>query len=220
MEKNIIHPAVSRFIEKKIIAIVRGLPVQYVEPLCEALLRGGINMMEFTFDHLLPETDDDTTYAIECVTKRFSGEMMAGAGTVLTLENLYKAHNAGAQFIISPSTNTEIIHATKACKLASFPGAMTATEVSAAYVAGADAVKLFPASQLGPSYIKALRAPLAHIPMFAVGGITEENTGDFIRAGAIGVGTGGNLVRRDWIEAGAFDRIEAAAKAYCKALFS
>lgn len=95
---------------------------------------------------------------------------------------------------------------------------MTPTEVLQAYNAGADAVKVFPASCLGPAYIKAIRAPLFHVPLMAVGGVNEKNAADFMKAGCVGLGVGGNLVNKDWIENGEWAKITALAKEFMKAV--
>ena len=127
------------------------------------------------------------------------------------------AREAGAQFIVSPNTDRPIIHAIKALGLLAFPGAMTPTEAQRAYAAGADAVKIFPAGALGPSYLKALASPLSHIPFLAVGGIDDTNIAGFLRAGAIGAGVGGNLVNREWIEREEWGKCTALARAYVAA---
>ena len=137
-----------------------------------------------------------------------------GAGTVTTLEMLDAAYQAGAKFIVSPDMNPEIIAKTAELGLVSMPGAMTPTEILAAYRAGADFVKVFPATSLGAAYVKAVRGPFNHIPLLAVGGVNEKNVDEFIKAGAVGAGVGGNLVNKDWIAAGEFDKITALAKEF------
>ena len=204
--------------EKKIIAIVRGLPTAYMRKLAEALYRGGIDLIEVTFQQAKPDTWQDTADAIRDIGAYMAGKMLVGAGTVINERQLKLAHDAGARYIITPNTNPELIGKVKACGLVSFPGAMTPSEIVAAFEAGADAVKLFPAGALGASYIKAVRAPLAHIPLMAVGGVNEKNAGDFIAAGCCGVGVGGNLVNREWIENDEWDRITALAAAYRRAI--
>ena len=119
---------------------------------------------------------------------------------MLTTLQLAIAREAGAQFIVTPNTDRPIIHAIKALGLLAFPGAMTPTEAQRAHAAGADAVKIFPAGTLGPAYLKAIASPLSHIPFLAVGGVNDTNIAEFLRAGAIGAGVGGNLVNREWIE--------------------
>ena len=98
--------------------------------------------------------------------------------------------------------------------MVSMPGAMTPSEAMAAHTAGADFVKLFPAGALGAGYIKAVRAPLSHIAFLAVGGINENNAKSFIEAGCVGLGVGGNLVNKAWIEAGEFNKIAALARTF------
>jgi len=141
-------------------------------------------------------------------------EMFFGAGTVTSLKMLELAINAGAAFIVSPDTNEAVIRATVAAGLVSMPGAMTPTEIVTAHGCGADFVKVFPTSSLGAGYIKAVCAPLNHIRMLAVGGVNENNIGEFLAAGAVGAGIGGNLVNKKWIAAGEFDKITELAKQY------
>ena len=143
------------------------------------------------------------------------GDKMAfGTGTVTTLEMVELAKNAGAQFIVSPNTNEKVIRATVAAGMVSMPGAMTPSEVLDAHEYGADFVKLFPVGNLGTSYVKAICAPINHVRMLAVGGVNEKNTKDFLAAGAVGVGVGGNLVNKEWIAAGEFDKITALAREF------
>ena len=125
-----------------------------------------------------------------------------------------RAYAAGAQFIVSPDTNVAVIQRTRELGMVSMPGAMTPSEAMAAHTAGADFVKLFPAGALGAGYIKAVRAPLSHIAFLAVGGINENNAKSFIEAGCVGLGVGGNLVNKAWIEAGEFNKIAALARTF------
>lgn len=204
--------------QRKIIAIVRGLAPEYMVKLAEALYEGGIDLMEVTFNQAKPETWKDTAAAIKAVSEHMQGKMLVGAGTVIKQEQLDMAKEAGALYIITPNTNVELIRKVKEYGLLSFPGAFTPTEIEMAYEAGADAVKVFPAGNLGPSYIKAVKAPLSHIPLMAVGGVNEKNAADFLKAGCCGIGVGGNLVNKDWIEAGEWDKIIALAQEYRKAV--
>lgn len=204
--------------QERMIAIVRGLAPQHMLRLAEALLRGGMRMIEVTFAQAAPESWAGTAQSIESLAREFPGDILPGAGTVMTAEQVRIAQQAGAQYIISPHVDEAVIRATKNAQLLSLPGALTPTEAVQAFALGADAVKIFPAGQLGPAYIQALKAPLAHIPLLAVGGITEANAAAFLRAGAIGLGIGGNLVNRQWIEEGAWPRITALAQAYRQAV--
>ena len=204
--------------KSKIIAIVRGLAPEHMLKLAEALYAGGVDLMEVTFNQAKPETWKDTAAAIHAIGQHMEGKMLAGAGTVLTEEQLQMAIDAGAKYIITPNTNPALIRKVKAAGLCAFPGALTPSEIEAAHEAGADAVKVFPAGSMGPAYIKAVRAPLSHVALMAVGGVNEKNTADFLAAGCCGVGVGGNLVNKDWIAAGEWEKITALAKEYRKAV--
>ena len=171
--------------ERKIVAIVRGLSPEYLIRLGHAFEEGGIGLMEVTYNQSAPETWKDTARGIEAVEKEFGDRLLVGAGTVITLEQVSMTYNAGGHYLVTPTTQPEIIRAGKALGLGLYPGAFTPSEILAAYDAGADAVKVFPASCLGPGYIKAIRAPLSHIPLMAVGGVNEKNAADFIKAGCV-----------------------------------
>ena len=204
--------------QRKIVAIVRGLPPENMVRLGHAFEEGGIGLMEITYNQKAPETWKDTAAAIEAVAKEFGDRLLAGAGTVITLEQVAMTYNAGGRYLVTPATQPEIIRAGKALGLGLYPGAMTPTEILEAYNAGADAVKVFPASALGVGYIKAVRAPLSHIPLMAVGGVNEKNAADFMKAGCVGLGVGGNLVNKEWIENGEWGKITALAKEFIKAV--
>ena len=204
--------------QKKLIAIVRGMEEKKIVPLAKALYEGGIDMIEVTFNQSNPEQFVSVKRAIEAIRSALGSDVYTGAGTVMSNEQLHIAADAGAQYIISPHTNTELIKKTKEMGLVSMPGATTASEAQAAYEAGADFVKLFPASILGVSYLKALRAPLSHIPFLCVGGMNEQNIGEYLSAGAVGFGIGGNLVSKNWVDSGKFDQITALARKYVDAV--
>ena len=204
--------------QRKIVAIVRGLSPEHIVRLGHAFEEGGIGLMEITYNQKAPETWKDTAAAIEAVSKEFGDRLLAGAGTVITLEQVSMTYNAGGRYLVTPATQPEIIRAGKALGLGLYPGAMTPTEILEAYNAGADAVKVFPASALGTGYIKAVRAPLSHIPLMAVGGVNEKNAADFMKAGCVGLGVGGNLVNKEWIENGEWGKITALAKEFMKAV--
>lgn len=208
------NPNLQYIFSQKIIAIVRGLSSETILALAEALYAGGIDLIEVTFDQAAPQTWPDTAKAIRALALESHGRILPGAGTVITLEQYTMARDAGAQYIITPVVDPALITAVKKDGLCAFPGAFTPTEIELAYSAGADAVKVFPAGALGPGYIKAVRAPLPHIPLMAVGGINEENAAGFLAAGAVGLGIGGNLVHKTWIENGEFQRITELAQIY------
>ncbi len=202
----------------KLIAIVRGLGRDHMLSLAGALIEGGITMIEVTFNQARPETWTDTRAAIHSIAEEFQGVVVAGAGTVMSVEQANMAKDAGAEYIVAPNVDEAVIREAKRLGMGAFPGALTPTECQAAHLAGADAVKLFPAGDLGPGYLKAIRAPLSHIEFLAVGGVNEKNAAEFLKAGAVGLGVGGSLVNREWIEAGEFCKITALARAYRKAV--
>jgi 2-dehydro-3-deoxyphosphogluconate aldolase/(4S)-4-hydroxy-2-oxoglutarate aldolase len=201
----------------KLIAIARGLTSEPMERLADALLKGGVRMLEVTFSQNQPETWPDTAAAIRLISDRFAGRMLAGAGTVMTVEQLHLAADAGARYIISPHVEEAVIRETRRLGLVSLPGALTPTEISMAYGFGAHAVKVFPASVLGAGYIQAVRAPMPHIPLLAVGGINERNAAEYLAAGCVGLGLGGNLVNRSWMAQGEYEKITAVAAALARA---
>jgi len=196
----------------KVIAIIRGFEPDVCVKLAEAYDAGGIRLVEVTFPQAKPEDQPKTAAAIRAMAECLAGRVFPGAGTVLTRAQLHMAHEAGARYIVTPSVNPDIIKEAKDLGLVTMPGALSPTEAVTAFEAGADFVKLFPAGTMGPKYMKDLRAPLAHIPFLAVGGITVDNIADFMKVGAVGAGVGGQLSNKDLIAAGAWDRITEIAR--------
>ena len=205
---------IQKVLDRKIVAIVRGVYGEDCLNLAKALYEGGIELLEVTFDQSKPEALGRTSDTVKLLVEELGDKMAFGAGTVTSLEMVELAHQAGAQFIVSPNTNEAVIRATVEKGMVSMPGAMTATEVLDAYSYGADFVKLFPIGNLGAAYVKALCAPINHVPMLAVGGVNEKNIKEFLDAGAVGAGVGGNLVNKAWIAAGEFDKITALAREF------
>lgn len=184
--------------QEKLIAILRGVSPDQIIPVVAALKEGGIRFVEVTFDQSASDPLTATSEAIRTISQHFN-DIYLGAGTVMTMEQLEAAAKAGAQYIISPDLTIEIVQQTVKMGLVSMPGALTPTEISIAHAAGATFVKVFPAGELGPGYIKAIKAPLNHIPLLAVGSITYETIPAFIQSGIAGFGLGGNLVDRKLI---------------------
>lgn len=209
---------INLILEEKIIAIVRGAEPEQCKAVAKALYAGGIRLMEITYDQKRPESWQATANAIGALAREYEGRMFVGAGTVTCTELVEMTAKAGGAFIISPDTDVEVIRKTRELGLVSMPGAMTPSEIKIAHNAGADFVKLFPVGNLGASYLKAVKAPLSHIKIMAVGGVNEDNAAEFIKAGAVGLGVGGNLAKKAWIEAGEFDKLTAAAKALVEAV--
>ena len=203
---------ISEIKENKIIAIVRGASNDKCSKIVEALYNGGIKFVEVTYNQAKPETWEETAKTIGELVKEFEGKVHVGAGTVTNIKLVELTHENGGEYIISPNTDVDVIKRTKELGMVSMPGALTPTEILTAYEAGADFVKLFPVGNMGASYVKAVRGPLNHIPMMAVGGVSEKNLKEFLDAGCVGAGIGGNLAKKDWIEAGEYEKLTEAAK--------
>lgn len=207
---------IKTILDRKIIAIVRGLEPDLIIPLADALYSGGIRLMELTFDQSDPDSWKDTCDGIRSIAKLYEGKIYVGAGTVLSKHQVDIATEAGARYIISPDARPEIIEHTRKADAVSIPGCMTPTEITCAVNAGADIVKVFPAGILGTGYIRAIMAPLKHVKLFAVGGITAENVSGFIQAGCAGAGVGGSLVNMEMIRNGRTGQITETAKEFVR----
>lgn len=195
--------SVKEFIEeKKVIAIARRLYGEDLLKLSDALLEGGVCLLECTFDQADKDYIAKTSEAISSLCSRHGDRLLAGAGTVLTTEQVEAAFKAGAKYIISPNVNESVIKRTKELGMVSIPGAMTPTEILAAHYAGADFVKLFPATTLGFKYIKDILAPISHVKLVATGGVNEENFGEYLKLGFVGAGISGRLTDKKLIAEG------------------
>lgn len=202
----------EKIYQGKIIAIVRGVPCALMLDTARALLKGGIHMMEVTFNQASEEGIRETADSIRLLAKELPDEILLGAGTVMTPEQVDLAKECGARYIISPNVDVDVIRRTKELGMVSIPGAFTPSEIAVAYKAGADIVKLFPAGLMGTAYIKAIMGPLSHIPVSAVGGVDDKNIAAFFKAGVCSVGIGGSLVDRKAIAAGNFEAITQTAQ--------
>lgn len=178
----------------------------------DALREGGLHALEVTL------TTPNAIQVMHEAKKRYGDETILGVGTVLDVKTAEKAIEMGAQIIVSPSTHKEIIDVCRRYDVVSCPGAFTATEVVQAMRWGADLVKIFPISQVGPSYIKALRGPLPEARYVPTGGVNMQNAGDYMKAGAFCLGVGGGLVSKKAIAAGRFDLLTQAAREILKAV--
>ena len=202
--------------EHKIIVIMRKLPLEKIIPVTQALYDGGIRLIEVTFDQKDANHLTNTGDAIQLIADKFGDSMHVGAGTVLTIAQVEEARKRGASYIVSPNTNKEVIQRTIELGMGSFPGAFTPSEIVQAYEYGAHYVKLFPGGELGAEYLKAVCAPLSHIPIVVVGGVNAENMQGFIKAGASGFGIGSNIVNRKLIDAQAYLELTELALTYTK----
>lgn len=202
--------------DSRIIAIARGFYGEELIRASLALYGAGVRAFEVTFEQDKPLVR--TAEAIVRLTESLPSDAVVGAGTVMDADQTRLAREAGASFIISPNTDRAVIESTKELGMVSIPGAMTPSEIASAYSFGADIVKVFPAGVLGIEYFKAVRAPLKHIPMAAVAGITPQNIREFRDAGASAFGISSSLYMRESIAKGDYESIAHAAEAFYKAL--
>lgn len=214
MKNNVI----ASIAENKLIAILRGVPQEKLIAVAEALYAGGIRLMEITYSADGRISDEDTAASIGMLARHMEGRMYIGAGTVLTEKQVRLTKAAGGLFVISPNTDEKIIRASVDCGLVSIPGALTPTEIVNAHNAGADFVKLFPASDFGIGYVKAITAPLSHIKLLAVGGVDDKNIPDFFKAGVCGFGVGSNIIDKKLIAAEDYAGIAQLARKYVQAV--
>lgn len=208
--EDVIH-AIKKY---KIISIVRGVPLEKILPMTEALYKGGIRLIEVTFNQSSENCLFETMSAIREINKSFDKDLFVGAGTVITTEQVNSAKEAGARYIISPNIDKEIMAQTLKKEMLSIPGTFTPSEIVDAYKNGASFVKVFPGSLLGTDYLKAIHAPLNHIPLIIVGGVDKNNMADFLLAGASGFGIGGNLVNKKMIDNNDYEGLTALAREF------
>lgn len=198
---------VSRLRELKLIAVVRSTAAQ-VEPIVDALLDGGVSAIEITFS--VP----GAPALIAQVARNFGDRVLLGAGTVRDTQKATEALDAGAVYIVSPSTDLDVIRLCSERDVPVMPGAFTPTEIETAWRAGADFVKLFPAGIVGIPYLKAIRAPMPDVPIVPTGGVDVDNAADWLRAGAVALGVGSKLVLKDALAAGDYARITDTARRF------
>ncbi len=170
-----------------LVAVIRADSPEQAERIAEACIVGGVAALEITF------TVPGASRVIEHLARQVSNRILLGAGTVLDPETARIAILAGAQFVVSPALNRETARLCNRYQVAHMPGAGTIGEVIAAMECGADIVKVFPGEILGPVFVKAVKGPLPQAHLMPTGGVSIENVGEWIRAGAVAVGAGGNL---------------------------
>lgn len=181
------HEIFQAVLARRMVAIVRADSAEGALQAAEACIAGGITALEVAF------TTPDTLDVIKTLRARHGAGVLLGAGTVLDPETARLAILAGAQFIISPSVNVDTIRMCQRYQVLAMPGVMTPTEIVTALEAGADLIKIFPAEAFGPSYIKALRAPLPQAPLMPTGGVSVDNLAEWFANGALAVGIGSSL---------------------------
>lgn len=210
--------AVALLRSERLVAILRRVPAQRLLPVARALYDGGVRAIECTFDHDAPGFVEDACAKIAALRDAFGDCLLVGCGTAMTCEEVDAAVGAGAGMVVSPHADPAVIAHTRALGAVSLPGALTPTEIAAAHRAGADFVKLFPAGEMGLGYVRAVRAPLAHIPLFVVGGVRPQDVAAFLDAGVAGFGVGGPLVPAAAVQAGDYAAIRARAEAFTGAI--
>ena len=200
---------IKRIRETGVIPVVRATSADEAMRAIDAIREGGISVLEITM------TVPGAVKVIEEVSKRYGKDALVGAGTVLDPETATACIESGAQFVVSPALNLETIACCRQREIAVMPGALTPTEVVNAWNAGADFVKVFPAGAVGgPSYLKALKAPLPQIELVPTGGVSLKTAADFIRAGAAALGVGADLVDLNAIREGQSAVITERAKQF------
>jgi 2-dehydro-3-deoxyphosphogluconate aldolase/(4S)-4-hydroxy-2-oxoglutarate aldolase len=200
----------QRVLDCGIVAVVRfSDPAPLVE-VVKALAEGGVTVAEVTFT--VPNALD----VIREAKRQFGDRVLLGAGTVLDSETARAAFLAGAEFVVAPTVNPDVIRLCRRYDKLVMPGAFTPTEVLTAWEAGADIVKVFPAEVVGPAFFKALRGPLPQVKLMPTGGVDLTTAAEFLKAGAACLGVGGQLVDPNAVAAGDFARITALAKQYAE----
>lgn len=198
----------SRVLDVGIVAVVRAANGDLLVDVAEALLAGGVEAIEITY------TVPRATRVLERVADRLGDRILLGAGTVLDPETARDALLAGAEFIVSPALNLQVIELAKRYSKLVMPGAFAPTEVITAWQAGADIVKIFPSDVTGPAYLQALRGPLPQVRLMPTGGVNLQTAAAFLTAGACALGVGGSLVEKEAVATGNFSRIADLAAQY------
>jgi 2-dehydro-3-deoxyphosphogluconate aldolase/(4S)-4-hydroxy-2-oxoglutarate aldolase len=196
----------------RVVAILRAENASRAEAVVDVLLEHGIRSLELTL------TTEGALDVVARLAARVPESTDLGVGTVLSADGVDRAVGAGARFVVSPSVDPAVIGAAARHGIASYPGALTPTEISTAWQAGATAVKLFPAGSLGPSYLTAVRAPLPDIPLIPTGGVAVEEAGTWLAAGAVAVGVGSPLIGDALAPGGDLDALARRAQALCDAV--
>jgi 2-dehydro-3-deoxyphosphogluconate aldolase/(4S)-4-hydroxy-2-oxoglutarate aldolase len=188
-----------------VVAVIRMKDPAKLRAVADALMTGGVRALEVTM------TVPNAVALIGELTAALPDEFLVGAGTVTDADTARAVIDAGARFVVGPVFRPAVIAACHERDVPALPGCFSPTEILAAHDCGADIVKVFPATQLGPQFIKDVRAPLPQVKLMPTGGVTLDNAGDWIRAGAVAVGVGSALVDTKAIDAGRFEIITANA---------
>lgn len=204
----------QRVLKTGIVAIIRANSGEQLVPVAQALYEGGIDVIEVTFT--VPGVLD----IIGQVRKALGDKILLGAGTVLDTESARAAILAGAEFVVCPTVNVDVIQLCKRYDKVVLPGAFTPTEILTAWEAGGDIIKVFPADVGGPNYLKAIHGPLPQVKLLPTGGVDLNTIHSFMQAGACAVGLGSALVEKKALETGDLGRIKSLAQQYVAAVQS
>lgn len=203
--------------KNRVIVALRGVSPEHIGDTAKALYQGGIRMLEITFDQSSPSKVEDACRSIKAARGAVGDGMLIGAGTVMSREEVDAAYDAGAAYMLSPNLDLSVLRRAKELGMGAIPGAMTPTEAAEAYREGADMVKLFPCDVLGLGYIKALKAPLSHIPLLAMGGVNAQNLKSYLDL-VEGVGIGSAICDKNKILSGDFQGLSDLARTYTRQL--
>ncbi len=198
--------------DRTIVAVVRAPDPTSALAGADALVRGGVSVIEVTYS--TPEAPT----VIARLRERYGDDAVVGAGTVTTKDEVQQAVECGAQFLVSPGTDVDVAAVMRASGTPFALGAMTPSEVMLAHKCGADIVKIFPGSVGGPDFLKALRGPFPHVPLMPTGGVSVANAREWLDAGAVCLGAGSDLVSNALLAAGDWVEIERRAAAFTRAV--
>jgi 2-dehydro-3-deoxyphosphogluconate aldolase/(4S)-4-hydroxy-2-oxoglutarate aldolase len=203
----------NRIKDSGVVAVLRGIDAGDIVPVARAIHEGGVTALEITADatrcsEMIADVDRDLEET----------DALVGAGTVMDAPAARNVIEAGAEFVVAPNLNEAVIETCNRAGVAVAPGVMTPTEADRAMAAGADAIKMFPASTVGPGHIGALRGPLGDVPVMPTGGVDTDTVADYFEAGAFAVGAGSALVDYDAIEREDWDAVRDSAAAFVAAV--
>jgi 2-dehydro-3-deoxyphosphogluconate aldolase/(4S)-4-hydroxy-2-oxoglutarate aldolase len=201
---------ITKFRKKPLMGIMRGVKTDDIEPLAEAAISAGLETIEITMN-----TDNAPTL-IRSMVRAAKGRLAIGAGTVLTMEDLKAALDAGATFIVMPVLIRDVAEICVKNKIPVFPGALSPQEIYDAWQAGAAMVKIFPAKLFGPEYFREIKGPFDKIELLACAGVTPENMKDYFTCGASAVSFGASVFKREWLDKKDFKSIANRIKDYVK----
>ncbi|MDD5432676.1 MAG: bifunctional 4-hydroxy-2-oxoglutarate aldolase/2-dehydro-3-deoxy-phosphogluconate aldolase [Candidatus Omnitrophica bacterium] len=203
---------VAEFKKQPVLGIVRGVEPGEIEPLIETVIASGLKTLEITMN------TKGAAQLIKTAKQKAQGKLVLGAGTVLDMDSLKSALDAGATFIVMPCLVKEVVVYCVKNKIPVFPGALTPPEIYAAWKEGATMVKVFPAKFFGPEYFREIKAPFNDIELLACSGVTPQNMKDYFACGASAISFGASVFKKEWLQAKDFSSISSAIKSYLQQL--